>query len=235
MNIPGDCRDVHGDGIFVPSPPIPADSTPIPSRPRTFPSPQKVRSIPTCPLLIFFFCQSKAIITVTIVAILKIPHSATLTVNFKLWRNTNLFYEARQKLKACITDWKVSILVSALVIKSYYRKTSIRSWVPDTRRVPVRSQGSRPLVRIEAGSRIHAGSQLEAVGRSVALEPEWLNTAKDHKGALHRTTEDQQYHKGPTKDCKGTLRAKLQEIGTNWTQWCLIFQCAPRFFTCCWT
>jgi len=46
-----------------------------------------------------------------------------------------------------------------------------------------------------------------------------LNTAKDckrtHKGALHRTTEDRQYHKGTTKDCKGTLRAKLQEIGTN--------------------
>jgi len=40
----------------------------------------------------------------------------------------------------------------------------------------------------------------------------WLNTAKDRKGAL---------------------RAKLQEIGTNWTQWCLVFQCAPRFFTCC--
>ena len=33
-------------------------------------------------------------------------------------------------------------------------------------------------------------------------------TAKDHKGALHRTTDDRQYH-------KGTLRAKLQEIGTN--------------------
>ena len=41
-------------------------------------------------------------------------------------------------------------------------------------------------------------------------------TAKDHKGALHRTTEDRQYRKGPTKDCKGTLRnIKLQEIGTN--------------------
>jgi len=41
------------------------------------------------------------------------------------------------------------------------------------------------------------------------------------------------YRKGPTKDRKGALRAKLQEIGTNWTQWCLIFQCAPTFFTCC--
>ena len=59
------------------------------------------------------------------------------------------------------------------------------------------------------------------------------NTAKDHKGALHMTTEHRQYCKGPTKGCKGTLRAKLQEIGTNWTEWCLIFQCTPRFFTCC--
>ena len=38
---------------------------------------------------------------------------------------------------------------------------------------------------------------------------------KDHKGALHRTTEDRQYRIGPIKDCKGTLRAKLQKIGTN--------------------
>jgi len=38
---------------------------------------------------------------------------------------------------------------------------------------------------------------------------------KDHKRALHRTTEDRQYRNRPTKDCKGTLRAKLQEIGTN--------------------
>jgi len=41
------------------------------------------------------------------------------------------------------------------------------------------------------------------------------------------------YRKGPqetTKDCKVTLWARLQEIGTNWNQWCLIFQCAPRFF-----
>ena len=43
-------------------------------------------------------------------------------------------------------------------MKNEYRKTSIRSWVPDTRRVPVRSRGSGPFVRIEAGSRIHAGS-----------------------------------------------------------------------------
>ena len=55
----------------------------------------------------------------------------------------------------------------------------------------------------------------------------WLNTAKDHngptkdrEGALHRTA----------KDCKGTLWARLQEIGTNWNQWCFIFQYAPRFF-----
>ena len=44
------------------------------------------------------------------------------------------------------------------------------------------------------------------------------------------------YRKGPqrtAKDHKWALRAKLQEIGTNWTQCCLIFQCAPRFFTCC--
>jgi len=32
------------------------------------------------------------------------------------------------------------------------------------------------------------------------------------------------------KDWKGTFWAKLQEIGTNWNQWCLIFQCGPRFF-----
>jgi len=32
------------------------------------------------------------------------------------------------------------------------------------------------------------------------------------------------------KDCKGTLWARLQEVGTNWKQWCLIFQCVPRFF-----
>ena len=53
---------------------------------------------------------------------------------------------------------------------------------------------------------------------SMPLVSVWLNTAKDRKGALHRTQEDRQYRKGPTKDCKGTLRAKLQEIGTNWTQ-----------------
>ena len=46
-------------------------------------------------------------------------------------------------------------------------------------------------------------------------------TTKDRKGAIHMTTEDEQYRKGPTKDCKGTVRAELQEIGTNWTQWCL--------------
>ena len=59
-----------------------------------------------------------------------------------------------------------------------------------------------------------AGSRIAYMAVAV-----WLNTAKDHKR--------------PTKDRKGALRAKLQEIGTNWTQWCLIFQCAPRFFTCC--
>jgi len=58
------------------------------------------------------------------------------------------------------------------------------------------------------------------VSREMRKGPQ--RTTKDRKG-------DRQYHKGPTKDCKRTLRAKLQEIGTNWTQWCLIFQCAPRF------
>ena len=43
-----------------------------------------------------------------------------------------------------------------------YRKTLIRSRVPNTRRVLVRSRGSRRFVQIEAGSRIHAGSRLEA-------------------------------------------------------------------------
>ena len=60
--------------------------------------------------------------------------------------------------------------------------------------------------------------------------PVWLNTTKDHKGALHRTTEDRQYRKGPTKDCKGTLQAKLQEIGTNWTQWCLYIPVRAKIF-----
>jgi len=69
------------DGILVPSLPIPADFTPIHTRARTDsdPSLQKAQSIPTSPS-IFFVNQ----MTVTIVAILKIPHSAALTVNFKL-------------------------------------------------------------------------------------------------------------------------------------------------------
>jgi len=101
-------RGVHGDGILVPSPPITADFTPIPTRPRTNsdPSPQKVWSIPQAPT---YFCQPKVVITVTVVAILKIPHSAALTVNFKLWRNTPIyFYKTKQKLKAYITDLQVS-------------------------------------------------------------------------------------------------------------------------------
>jgi len=61
-------------------------------------------------------------------------------------------------------NWVYSYQPSQLISHSFfdYRKTSIRSRVPDTRRVPVRLRGSRPLVRIEAGSRIHAGSRLEA-------------------------------------------------------------------------
>jgi len=49
-------RGVHGDGILVPSPSIPADFTPNPTRPHTDsdPSPQKVRSIPTSPHIFFF-------------------------------------------------------------------------------------------------------------------------------------------------------------------------------------
>jgi len=79
---------MHGDGILVPSPPIPTDFTPILTRPRTDsdPSPahprKKFDPSPQAPA--YFFCQPKAVITVTIVAILKIPHSAALTVNFKL-------------------------------------------------------------------------------------------------------------------------------------------------------
>ena len=51
-------RGVHRDGILVPCPPIPADFTPIPTRPHTDsdparPSPQKVRSIPTSPRIFF--------------------------------------------------------------------------------------------------------------------------------------------------------------------------------------
>ena len=49
----------------------------------------------------------------------------------------------------------------------------------------------------------------------------WLNTAKDCKGP-------QRTLKKPTKDRKGALRAKLQEIGTNWTQWCLPVR--PKIF-----
>ena len=76
-------RGVHGDGILVPSPTIPADlhpSPPIPAlilthlRKKFDPSPQA----PT------YFCQPEVVIIVTIVAILKIPHSAALAVNFKL-------------------------------------------------------------------------------------------------------------------------------------------------------
>jgi len=44
-------RGVHGDGILVPSPPIPADFTSIPTRPRRF-----------------FVTERKAVITVTVVA-----------------------------------------------------------------------------------------------------------------------------------------------------------------------
>ena len=52
--------------------------------------------------------------------------------------------------------------VALISLLYYYRKTSIRSRVPDTRRVPVRSRGSKTFVQIEARSRIHAGSRLEA-------------------------------------------------------------------------
>jgi len=82
-------RGVHGDGILVPSPSIPA-------HPR--------KNFDPFPQAAAYFCQPKAVITVTIVAILKIPHSAALIVNFKLKKHTNLFYETRQKLKACITE-----------------------------------------------------------------------------------------------------------------------------------
>ena len=46
--------------------------------------------------------------------------------------------------------------VALISLLYYYRKTSIRS------RVPVRSRGSKTFVQIEARSRIHAGSRLEA-------------------------------------------------------------------------
>jgi len=48
--------------------------------------------------------------------------------------------------------------VALISLLYYYRKTSIRSRVPDTRRVPVRSRGSKTFVQIEAGSRLEAGS-----------------------------------------------------------------------------
>jgi len=51
---------------------------------------------------------------------------------------------------------------------------------------------------------------------SVPIATLWRHGMTNYrKGALHKTTEDRQYRIGPTKDCKGTLRAKLQEIGTN--------------------
>jgi len=56
---------------------------------------------------------------------------------------------------------------------------------------------------------------------------------KNHKGPKKTAKGITKYRKGPqetTKDCKVILWARLQEIGTNWNQWCLIFQCAPRFF-----
>ena len=73
----------------------------------------------------------------------------------------------RPSTKVCF--WRLSQLsvqlsaISVNITQFFdYRKTSIRSRVPDTRRVPVRLRASRPLVRIEAGSRIYAGSRLEA-------------------------------------------------------------------------
>ena len=87
---------MHGDGILVPSPPVPALILIHPAHP--------CKNFDPFPQAPHIFCQPKAVITVTIVAILKIPHSAALIVNFKLKKHTNLFYERRQKLKACITD-----------------------------------------------------------------------------------------------------------------------------------
>ena len=52
-------------------------------------------------------------------AILKIPHNTALTVNFKLKKHANLFYETKTKIKG-IHHRLVSILVSALVIKSIF-------------------------------------------------------------------------------------------------------------------
>jgi len=67
----------------------------------------------------------------------------------------------------------------------------------------------------------------------------WLNTAKDckgptkdHKGALHRTTEDRQYRKGPqrsiTQDHRGSAIMRklpdLQQFLFNfWKLFCLYF------------
>jgi len=48
----------------------------------------------------------------------------------------------------------------------------------------------------------------------------WLNTAKDHKGALHKTAKDPQRTAKEHYGCR-----KLAPI-----QRCLIFQWAPRFF-----
>jgi len=67
-----------------------------------------------------------------------------------------------------------------------------------------------------------------------ATQRVWLNTTKDCKGPQRTTNGMTKYRKGckkTTNDCKGTLWARLQEIDTNWNQWCLIiFQCAPKFF-----
>ena len=103
---------VHGDGILVPSPPIPADCTPIPTRPRTDsdqspPIPAKRSIHPHKSPHIF--CQPN-----------NSQHSGntenTPQHNFNcqfqtVKKHTNLFYETRQKLKAYITDSCLSLSV----------------------------------------------------------------------------------------------------------------------------
>ena len=68
----------------------------------------------------------------------------------------------------------------------------------------------------------------EIKGKQVPSAYRWetRGMTKYRRGPQRSITQD---HRGSTKDCKWTLWARLQEIGTNQNQWCIIFQRAPRF------
>ena len=108
-------RDVHVDGILVPYPPIPADFTAVPALILVHPR-KKLNPSPQAPA---YFCQPKAVITVTTVAVRKIPHSAALTVSFQTEETRQFILWNETKIKG-IHHRLVSILVTALVMKSLY-------------------------------------------------------------------------------------------------------------------